>query len=49
MGHRRWLRRRHPYQLACFNIALDGSLENRGPPPLKSGNEVLARAVEYED
>jgi hypothetical protein len=49
MGHCRWLRRWHPCQLACFNIAFDGSLENRGRPPLRSGNEVLARAVEYED
>jgi hypothetical protein len=49
MGHCRWLRHRHPYQLAHFNIAFDGSLENRGPPLLRSGNEVLARAVEYED
>ncbi len=49
MGHCRWLRRHHPYHLAHFNIAFDGSPKNRGPPPLRSCNEVLARVVEYED
>jgi hypothetical protein len=49
MGHRRWLRCQHPYRLAHFNIAFDGSPKNRGPPPLRSYNEVLAKAMEYED
>jgi hypothetical protein len=49
MGHRKRLRCWHLYQLAHFNIAFDESLENKGPPPLTSGIEMLARKVEYED
>jgi hypothetical protein len=49
MGHHRWLRHRHPYWMPCFNNAFDGGTKNRDPPSLRSGNEVLAKVVEYED
>lgn len=49
MGHRRWLMHQHPYWLAYFNKSFDGGLEKRGLPSLRSGNEVLARVLEYED
>jgi len=32
-----------------FNNAFGEGTKNRDPPSLRSGNEMLARVVEYED
>ncbi len=34
MGHRKWLRCKHPYWMPYFNNAFDGSTENRDAPSL---------------
>jgi hypothetical protein len=35
--------------MPCFNNAFDEGIENRDPPSIRNGNEVLARVVGYED
>jgi hypothetical protein len=48
MGHCKWLRHRHPYLMPHLNNAFDGGTKIRDHPHW-SGNEVLARALEYEN
>ena len=38
MGHRRWLPSDHPYR--TMPLAFNGEVEERGAPPILSGDEV---------
>jgi hypothetical protein len=47
MGHCRWLRQQHPYQMQMFNNAFNSKFEHKVKPPQVTGDEVLARGMEY--
>ncbi|XP_074372531.1 uncharacterized protein LOC141713140 [Apium graveolens] len=40
MGHKRWLRSNHPYR--NMPLAFNGEVEERGAPPIPSGDEVFS-------
>jgi hypothetical protein len=48
MGHRRWLRHRHPRRFLWFNNAFDGKPKEKGGPLMVMGSEVIIRSMEYQ-